>query len=151
MDGAEFFNHFNQPDVNLTRLRQISHLKISRSCEIRLPLLWSEALAGKINGSIAANTGVGSVAGILKCLLVGAEVVMTTSSLLRNGVGYTKILVDDLERWLEVRGVGSLGGRRGRMNRMNIGDAAEFKQKNYIKTLQSCKQSPWTEQEKMAM
>ena len=84
-----------------------------------------------------------SVAQVLKYLLVGADVVMTRSSLLRNGVGYTKILVDDLERWLEAR-----GGIGGHMNHINIGDTAAFEQENFIKTLQSYKLSPWTEQKK---
>ena len=55
---------------------------------------------------------------VIKYLLAGADVVMTTSALLRHGVEHmTTRLVDNLERWLEARNIESLNRIRGKMRR----------------------------------
>ena len=43
-----------------------------------------------------------SVAEVVKYLLVGADVVMTNSSLLRNCVGYTKILGSKSDKFIGI-------------------------------------------------
>jgi hypothetical protein len=73
--------------------------------EIRLPLLWIGVLAGQIRGSLAATSGVETFEQVIKYLLVGADAVMTTSALLRHGVGDVKMLVDGATQWLDAREV----------------------------------------------
>jgi dihydroorotate dehydrogenase (fumarate) len=84
-DGLVLFNRFYQPDIDLTALRLKRDLELSRSAEIRLPLLWMGVLAGNVRASLAASSGVDGVDEVVKYLLVGADVVMTTSALLRHG------------------------------------------------------------------
>jgi hypothetical protein len=91
------------PDIDLTGLTLAPELELSSSYEIRLPLLWIGVLAGRIKASLAASTGVDSADEVIKYLLVGADVVMTTSSLLRHGIGHTKELLEGLEAWLGAR------------------------------------------------
>ncbi|HXZ96647.1 MAG TPA: hypothetical protein VEG37_06330, partial [Burkholderiales bacterium] len=114
----------------------VSDLKLSHSSEIRLPLLWIGVLAGQIKASLAASTGVESVDEVIKYLLAGADVVMTTSSLLKNGIGHMKVLLDDLTSWCEARSLETLGTIRGRMSHRNIADPIAFERANYIKILQ---------------
>jgi hypothetical protein len=54
---------------------------------------------------------------VVKFLLVGADAVMTTSSLLRHGIEHMTTLVAGLECWLEARDIGSLDRIRGKMRR----------------------------------
>jgi dihydroorotate dehydrogenase (fumarate) len=91
-----------------------------------------------------------------KYLLVGAEVVMTTSALLRHGIGHMRTLLADLTDWLDARGVATIddirgkmsrqrlidargvatiGDIRGKMSRQRLGDPPAFERANYISIL----------------
>lgn len=135
-DGIVLFNRFYQPDIDLARLTLISDLDLSQPSETRLPLLWLGVLAGRVQASLAASTGVNSADDVVKYLLVGADVVMTTSSLLRHGSGYIKVLREGVEHWLAARGANSLASIRGSMSHRNITDPTAFERANYIKILQ---------------
>jgi len=74
---------------------------------------------------------------IVKYLLAGADVVMTTSALLRHGPGHMRSLVRGLADWLEAREVVSLGDIRGKLSRQRIGDCAALERANYISILRS--------------
>ncbi|TAN60869.1 MAG: dihydroorotate dehydrogenase-like protein [Magnetospirillum sp.] len=134
-DGFVLFNRFYQPDIDLEELTLVRDLKLSHKGEIRLPLLWIAALAGKIKGSIAASSGVQTAAEVIKYLFVGADVVMTTSALMRHGVGYMKTLHDGLVADLTAREVEKLSDIRGRMSRGAVSDLGAFDRVNYIRIL----------------
>ena len=82
-------------------------LELSDPAEMRLPLLWIAILAGRTKASLAASTGVATSADVVKCLLAGADVVMTTSALLRDGIGY-------MRRWWTACGAGWRSGKSPR-------------------------------------
>jgi dihydroorotate dehydrogenase (fumarate) len=134
-DGLVLFNRFYQPDIDLATLSFRSDLELSRPYEMRLPLLWIGLLAGRIKASLAATTGIDSADEVVKYLLVGADVVMTTTSLLRHGVVHMKGLLAGLESWLAARNLDSLELIRGRMSHHNVADPTAFERANYIKTL----------------
>jgi len=134
------FNRFYQPDLDLTRLQVLTDLKLSGPNEIRLPLLWLAVLAGRTRASLAASTGVTSAEEVVKYLLVGADVVMTTSSLLRQGPGHMATLLAGLEKWLDARGFTSLTHVRGIMSQRSLSDPQAFERANYIKILHGYRQ-----------
>jgi dihydroorotate dehydrogenase (fumarate) len=135
-DGLVLFNRFYQPDIDLPALRLQRDLELSRPAEIRLPLLWIGVLAGNIGASLAASTGVDSADEVIKYLLVGADVVMTTSALLRHGVDYMAVLVGGLRNWLAARDIDAVACIRGRMSRDATSDPTAFDRANYIQILQ---------------
>lgn len=135
-DALVLFNRFYEPDIDLARLELVSDLELSRAYEIRLPLLWIGILSGRIKASLAASTGVDSVDEVVKYLLAGADTVMTTSSLLRHGIGHVKRILSGLEDWLAARDLESVNAIRGRMSHRNIADPTAFERANYIKVLQ---------------
>jgi len=136
-DGLVFFNRFYQPDIDLTALRLQRDIELSRPAEIRLPLLWIGVLAGNVRASLAASSGVDSVKEVVKYLLVGADVVMTTAALLRYGLEHMATLVEDLRDWLAAREIDSIARIRGRMRRGALNDPTAFDRANYIQVLQS--------------
>ncbi|MGA2128981.1 MAG: dihydroorotate dehydrogenase-like protein, partial [Xanthobacteraceae bacterium] len=138
-DGFALFNRFYQPDIDLVALRLRRDLELSTPMEIRLPLLWIGVLAGQVRGSLAATSGVETAEQVIKYLLVGADAVMTTSALLRHGVGHIRTLIDGLAQWLDAREVASVDHIRGTMSRRRIGDPAAFERANYIQILQGWK------------
>ena len=88
-----------------------------------------------MRASLAASTGVATVAEVVKYLLVGADVVMTTSALLRFGIGHMTTLVGELEKWLAARDFTSLDQVRGIMSQRKMRDPQAFERANYIKIL----------------
>jgi dihydroorotate dehydrogenase (fumarate) len=138
-DAFVLFNRFYQPDLDLVRLQVLTDLKLSDPGEIRLPLLWLAVLSGRIKASLAASTGVMTADEVVKYLLVGADVVMTTSSLLRYGVGHMAALLGGLEKWLAARDFTSLEAVRGIMSQRKLRDPQAFERANYIKILHGYK------------
>ena len=110
------FNRFYQPDIDLASLALRRDLELSTRAEIRLPLLWVGILAGKVRGSLAAASGVETADEVVKFLLAGADTVMTTSALLRYGIGHMRNLLNGLTEWLDARNVAGVGAIRGRLS-----------------------------------
>lgn len=112
-DGLVLFSRFFEPDVDLATLTARSDLEPSTRYEMRLPLMWTALLSGKLNASLAAGTGVWTHEEVVKYLLVGADVVMTASSLLEHGPGHLETLSNGLQEWMASRGFGSIDALRG--------------------------------------
>ena len=134
--GLVLFNRFYEPDIDPTTLTIQTSLDLSHSNEMRLPLLWIGVLAGRTRASLAATTGVESAEDVVKYLLAGADVVMTTSALLRHGVQHMQVLADGLRDWLSSRGLTSPDAIRGKLSHGRIKNPEDYERANYIKVLQ---------------
>ncbi len=134
--GLVLFNRFYEPDIDPVNLSIKTNLELSQSYEMRLPLLWIGVLAGRIEASIAATTGVQTAEDVVKYLLAGADVVMMTSTLLRHGIGHMQVLSDGLREWLASRGLESPDAIRGKLSHSRIDDPETYERANYIKVLQ---------------
>src|SRR6516225_7493650 len=135
-DALVLFNRFYQPDIDLTELRLLNDLQLSKAIEIGLPLMWIAVLSGRIDASLAASTGVENSEQVLKYLLAGADVVMTTSALLRNGPHYVQELLAGTASWLSARDIESVGQIRGLLSQRNFRNPDSFGRANYMKILQ---------------
>jgi dihydroorotate dehydrogenase (fumarate) len=136
-DGLVLFNRFYQPDFDLEALEVRATLEPSGADEIRLPLLWIALLHGRLDASLAATSGVQEAGEVIKYLMAGADVAMTTSSLLRHGPGHLGTLVDGMSRWMERRGYESVGQMKGSMSQAKVADPTAFERANYIKVLEN--------------
>ena len=135
-DGCVLFNRFYQPDIDLASLSLRRDLELSTRSEIRLPLLWIGILAGRVRGSLAAASGVETAEEVIKFLLAGADTVMTTSALLRHGIGHMRNLVNGLKEWLGARDIATIEAIRGRLSHRQVADPTAFERANYINILQ---------------
>jgi len=138
-DALVLFNRFYQPDFDLDKLEVAPNLNLSSPDEIRLPLLWIAVLYGKLRASLGATRGVHTPTEVVKYLMAGADVVMTTSALLKNGVDYMTTLRDGLQAWMEMHNYSSVAQMKGSMSQHNVADPTAFERANYIKTLESYK------------
>jgi len=134
--GLVLFNRMLEPDIELLQMKLTDRLELSAPDEARLPLLWIAILSGRIKASLAASGGVSGVTDVVKYLLAGADVVMTTSALLRFDIGYMMALVDGLQRWMEEREIASLGDMRGMMNWQRSRDRSAYTRANYLRILE---------------
>jgi dihydroorotate dehydrogenase (fumarate) len=135
-NGLVLFNRFYQPDYDINELVIKTDLHYSESGEIRLPLLWIALMYGKLNASLAATTGVQTAAEVAKYLLAGADIVMTASSLYKNGIPYLKTMTKDLQNWMNAMGFDDISSFRGHMSQQKIADPTAYERANYIKILE---------------
>src|SRR5215475_6850742 len=99
-DGLVLFNRFMQPDIDPESLGMTAGFGLSSPAEGRLPRAWITLLAGRVKASLAASTGVEDATDVAAYLLAGADVVMTTSALLRHGPEHTTALLGGLTAWM---------------------------------------------------
>ncbi len=136
-DALVLFNRFYRPDLNIDTLQVLPTLTLSHTSEMRLPLQWIALLHGKIRASLGATRGVETSAEVIKYLLAGADAVMTTSALLRQGPAYLAELLTGLESWMEAHGFESIRALRGLLSHAQVPDPRLLERANYIKTLES--------------
>ncbi|MGF1615829.1 MAG: dihydroorotate dehydrogenase-like protein [Gammaproteobacteria bacterium] len=142
-DGLVLFNRFYQPDLDIESMEVEPSLNLSSRNQIRIRLLWIALLHGRIKASLAASTGVDTHVEVIKYLMAGADAVMTTSALLRHGIGHLRTLVDGVIEWMEQRGYESVAQMKGSMSQKNVADPTAFERANYIKILERYK-TPYT-------
>lgn len=138
-DGLVLFNRFYQPDLDIENMEVEPSLHLSSRNQIRIRLLWIALLHGRIKASLAASTGVDTHVEVIKYLMAGADAVMTTSALLRHGIGHLRTLVDGVIEWMEQRGYESVAQMKGSMSQKNVADPTAFERANYIKILERYK------------
>lgn len=140
-DGLVVFNRYLQPDVNLETLQVTPQLALSTPLEQRLPLQWIGIMYGNVKASLAHTTGVHSADGVIKSLLVGADVAMMTSALLMCGADYVKRVIGGVEQWLEEHDYVSVEQMKGSLSRINCPDPKSYERMNYMRALTSYTQS----------
>ncbi len=136
-DGLALFNRFYEPDIDLVTLRPQPDLQLSQPYEIRQALLWIAMIARRTTASLAATSGVDTHAEVVKYLLAGADVVMTTSALLRHGADHIGVLKRGLEEWMAGRGFAAIDEVRGRLAASRLAQPEAYVRAQYIHILTS--------------
>lgn len=134
-NGLVLFNRFYQPEIDLESLTVIPSLDLSSSADLRLPLRWIGVLHGRVPCSLALSGGVHNWGDALKGLLAGADVVMTTSALLRVGPEHIGELLRGLTAWLDEHDYESVEQLRGSMSQQSVPDPDAYERSNYLKVL----------------
>jgi len=125
-DALVIFNRFYQPD-----------LQLSNSSELTLRLHWAAVLFSRIKADIAITGGVHSPADVIKAMMAGARVAMTTSALIENGIGAMRSMLNGMEGWMEKNLYQSILQMQGSMSQENVANPAAFNRANYMKVLSS--------------
>ncbi len=136
-DALVLFNRFYQPDYDLDELEVVPSLQLSRSNELRLRLHWTAILFDKIKADIAVTGGVHTAEDVIKSMMAGARVAMTTSALLQNGIDYLRFLLSEVREWLEKHEYESITQMQGSMSHKSVRHPSAFERANYVKVLSS--------------
>ena len=134
-NGLVLFNRFYQPDLDIETLEVVPNLVLSDSNEMRLPLRWVAILRGRVKADLALSTGVHTATDIIKALMAGANVAMTTSELLEHGIGRASEMLADLGKWMEEFEYDSVKKMTGSMSQQAVADPSLFERANYMKAL----------------
>jgi dihydroorotate dehydrogenase (fumarate) len=138
-DGFVLFNRFYQPDLDLETLEVVPRLELSRPWEMRLPVRWIAILRPQLGPgvSLAASSGVQTGTDVVKGLMVGADVVMMTSALLRHGPEHVETVETELRAWMTEREYVSVEQLRGSASQATAENPSAFERANYRQTLKS--------------
>ncbi|HWB14649.1 MAG TPA: dihydroorotate dehydrogenase-like protein [Pirellulales bacterium] len=136
-NGLTFFNRFLQPDIDLDTLEVSPTLVLSSRDELRLPLRWIAILREQTKASLAATSGIHFAEDLLKLILAGADVGMIASALIRNGPEHLRILLTEVEYWLERRHFASVEQIKGSLSQRCIANPGAFERVNYMRAISS--------------
>jgi dihydroorotate dehydrogenase (fumarate) len=136
-NGLVLFNRFYQPDFDLDALAVTPHLALSTSDDMLLPLRWIAILYGRVKVDFALTSGVHSGQDLIKAMMAGASVAMTTSSLLQNGLEHAGRILQETEQWMTEHEYKSIQQMRGSMSQKAVAEPAAFERANYMKALQT--------------
>jgi dihydroorotate dehydrogenase (fumarate) len=138
-DGLVLFNRFYQPDLDLDALEVVPRLELSHPWEMRLPVRWIAILRPQLGReiSLAVTSGAASGEDVVKGLMVGADIVMMTSALLRHGPEHVAAVEAELRAWMTEHEYESVDQLRGSASQATVEDPSAFERANYMQTLRS--------------
>lgn len=136
-DGLVLFNRFYQPDIDLETLELAPHVLLSTPQAMRLPLTWIGILHGRVKASLAATSGIHGAEDVIKLLMVGADVTMLCSTLLRNGINHLRSLEQGVRQWMESHEYGSVQQMKGSMSQLHCADPSAFERAQYMRAVKN--------------
>ena len=143
-DALVLFNRFLQPDIDPEQLVVLPRVNLSSPADARLARTWIALLRGRVSASLAGTSGVEGSADVARYLLAGADVVMTTSALLRHGPSYAAQLLDGLETWMARKGFETVDEVRGLLAVAREADAAAYERAGYVTAMRAANAGAYT-------
>lgn len=134
-NGLVLFNRFYQPDIDLEELEVRPNVLLSTGQSIRLPLTWIGILYGRVKAVLAATSGVHHAEDVIKLLMVGANVTMLCSALMRNGVNHLRHVERGMQEWMDAHEYESVQQMRGSMSQMKCADPTAFERAQYMRAV----------------
>jgi dihydroorotate dehydrogenase (fumarate) len=134
-DGLVLFNRFYQPDIDLEELEIRPNVLLSSQQALRLPLTWIGILYGKVKASLAGTSGVHTAEDVVKLLMVGANVTMLCSSLMRHGINHLRHVERELREWMEEHEYESVRQMQGSMSQQRCADPGAFERAQYMRAV----------------
>jgi dihydroorotate dehydrogenase (fumarate) len=134
-DGLVLFNRFYQPDVDLEALEIRPNVLLSTPQALRLPLTWIGVLYGRVKSSLAATSGVHNAEDVIKLLMVGADVTMMCSALMRHGINHLRHVEREIREWMEEHEYESVGQMQGCLSQLKCPDPQAFERAQYMRAV----------------
>ncbi len=134
-DGFTLFNRFYQPDIDLETLEVKPKILLSTPHAMRLPLRWIAILKGRVKASLAGSSGIHNAEDVIKLLMVGADVTMLCSTLIRHGIGHISVIEKEMIRWMEEHEYESVKQMQGSMSQIECADPSAFERAQYLRAV----------------
>ena len=136
-DALVLFNRFLQPDIDPEQLAVLPRVNLSSPADARVARTWIALLRGRVRTSLAATSGVEVPADLARYLLAGADVVMSTSALLRHGPKYASELLDGFSGWMVRKGFQTVDDVRGMLSVPDGSDEAAYQRAGYVTAMRA--------------
>lgn len=129
------FNRFYQPDIDLDEFEVTPNVQLSSSSAMRLPMRWIAILKDRIAADLAATSGIHTGRDAIKMLLVGANVTMLCSALLKHGIFHLQNIEKHMVEWMEQNEYNAVEEMIGAMSQQKTMDPSAFERAQYMKAL----------------
>jgi len=129
------FNRFYQPDIDLENLEIRPNVLLSTPQALRLPLTWIGILHGRLKAGLAATGGVHNAEDVIKLLMVGANVTMMCSALMRHGINHLRHVEREVRSWMEEHEYESVSQMQGSMSQLRCSDPGAFERAQYTRAV----------------
>ncbi len=133
--GFVLFNRLFQPDIDINKQAHHFPFYLSHPGDYRLSLRYAGLLYKEMDAGICANTGVFSGEDMAKMILGGADCVQVVSALYKHKISHIKVMLTQLNDWMEARGYASLGEFHGKLSRKELKDPYAYKRAQYVDLL----------------
>jgi dihydroorotate dehydrogenase (fumarate) len=140
--GFVLFNRFYQPDIDLESLDIDPSIHLSSQGAMRLPLRWIALLYGRVKADFAATSGIHSGRDVVKMLMVGADVTMLCSALIRRGIPYIRLVEQELAEWLERHECDSVEQLKGSLSQIKSPNPEAFERAQYVRGIATSWRTP---------
>jgi dihydroorotate dehydrogenase (fumarate) len=134
-NGFVLFNRFYQPDIDLETLEVRPRVLLSTPHAMRLPLRWIAILHGRVKADLAATSGIHTGQDVIKMLMVGANVTMLCSVLLKHGIERLATIEDEMRQWMEQHEYDSVRQMRGSMSQLHCPDPSTYERAQYMRAI----------------
>ena len=134
-DALVLFNRFYQPDIDLETLEVRPNIILSTPQALKLPLRWIAILYGRIKADLAATSGIHTAQDVIKMLMVGANITMLCSVLLRHGIEHIRVIEKGICNWMEEHEYESVRQMQGSMSQKYCEDPFAFERSQYMRGL----------------
>jgi len=133
IQGLVLFNRFYNPDFDIESLEFTSGAVLSSPSDLYLSLRWIGILAGRVNCSLAASTGVHDGNALIKQVLAGANAVEIASTIYKNGFGHIQVMLSELDTWMNRKDYSSIDQFRGLLSQSKSGNPAAYERVQFMK------------------
>jgi dihydroorotate dehydrogenase (fumarate) len=134
-DGFVMFNRMFQPDIDVdAEVKKARYLETD-SRDALLPLRWIALLTNRIRSGIAASTGVSTGKDVAKMMLAGARATQVVGAIIREKPIHIAKMLTEFSAWMDSHGYKNIEDFRGKLARINPGDAWGFSTSQYIEGL----------------
>ncbi len=113
--GVTMFNRFYSPDIDIEKITVSAGPTFSQPDEYVNSLRWIALTSSAIKCDMVASTGVHDGKTVAKMLLAGAAGVQVASALYKNGIAHLKTMNNELEAWMERKGLELIDQFQGKL------------------------------------
>lgn len=133
ISGLTLFNRFYSPDFDIDNFKVVPVNVFSSPSELATSLRWIAIMANRVKCDLAASTGIHHGHAVVKQILAGADAVHVASTLYQNGVEYVRVMLGEINSWMEKNGFDKLDDFRGKMSQDQSEDPASFERVQFMK------------------
>ena len=133
--GADCFVLFNrlfQPDIDIDTEEHHFPYNLSNKEDNRLSLRFAGLLYGNTNATICANSGILSGSDVIRMILAGADAVQVVSVLYLNQIEVIRTMLNEIEKWMELKGYENLGSFKGKLSKKNSKSKLPYHRAQYM-------------------
>ena len=126
LKGIVLFNRYYTPDFDIDSFEVTSANVLSHPDDMFQSLRWIAIMSEYVDCDLAATTGLYDGKSIIKQILAGASAVEVVSAIYKNGPGYIKTLLNEIEYWMEKKGFSSIDEFKGKMSQRKSSNPAAY-------------------------